>query len=337
MDIEEMRMEALLSSQMPKGLHYEVNTDRACRVVIEPFERGYGITVGNSLRRVLLSSINGTAITAIRVKNVFHEFSNIPGVVEDVSDIILNLKDVRLKAHLTGPRWVHLKVKGPKVVKASDIDSGGVVSVMDPDHVIATLDDGAILDMDLMVEAGRGYVPADRTKIEDSEVGVIPIDAIFTPLKKVNYFVESTRVGRMTDYDRLIIEIETDGSISPSEALSQSAILLKSHLDLFISSEKNLPVEGVSKPSHYVSNEATQALLEKSVNELELSVRAANCLKNSEIKKIDDLVRRTEDELLQTKNFGKKSLDEIKEALTNIGLSLGMDLSKLEKHPVSNG
>jgi DNA-directed RNA polymerase subunit alpha len=336
MDIEEIRMEVVLSSQMPRGLQYEVNTDRNCRVVIEPFERGYGITIGNALRRVLLSSINGTAITAIRVKNVFHEFSNIPGIVEDVSDIILNLKDVRLKAHLLEPHWIHLKVKGPKIVRASDIETGGIVSVMDPDHVIATLDEGATLDMDLKIEIGRGYVPADRSKIDDAEVGVIPIDAIFTPLKKVNYFVESTRVGRMTDYDRLIFEIETDGSVSPSEALSQSASLLKSHLDLFISNDNTTILESSSRPALVVPNEATQALLEKSVNELELSVRAANCLKNSEIKKIDDLVRRTEDELLQTKNFGKKSLDEIKEALTNIGLSLGMDLSKFDKHTVSN-
>ena len=329
-------MEVVLSSQMPRGLQYEVNTERNCRVVIEPFERGYGITIGNALRRVLLSSINGTAITAIRVKNVFHEFSNIPGIVEDVSDIILNLKDVRLKAHLLEPRWIHLKAKGPRIVRASDIDTGGVVSVMDPDHVIATLDEGASLDMDLKIEIGRGYVPADRSKLDDAEVGVIPIDAIFTPLKKVNYFVESTRVGRMTDYDRLIFEIETDGSVSPSEALSQSASLLKSHLDLFISNDNTSILESSSRPALVVPNEATQALLDKSVNELELSVRAANCLKNSEIKKIDDLVRRTEDELLQTKNFGKKSLDEIKEALTNIGLSLGMDLSKFDKHTVSN-
>jgi len=329
-------MDVGLSSQMPRGLHFEVNTDRNCKVVIEPFERGYGITIGNALRRVLLSSITGTAITAIRVKNVFHEFSNIPGVVEDVSDIILNLKDIRLKAHLSEPRWIHLKAKGPKIVRASDIDSGGVVSVMDPDHVIATLDEGASLDMDLKVEIGRGYIPADRSKLEDAEVGVIPIDAIFTPLRKVNYFIESTRVGRMTDYDRLVFEIETDGSVSPSEALSQSAALLKNHLDLFISSENSIENEPSARPAQFIPNEATQALLDKSVNELELSVRAANCLKNSEIKKIDDLVRRTEDELLQTKNFGKKSLDEIKEALTSIGLSLGMDLSKFDKHPVSN-
>ena len=328
-------MESMSSSQMPKGLQYEVNTERTCRVVVEPFERGYGITIGNALRRVLLSSIDGSAITAIRVKNVFHEFSNIPGVVEDVSDIILNLKDLRLKSHAPDARWIHLKVKGPKIVRASDIDSGGIVSVMDPDHVIATLDEGSILDMDLKVETGRGYVPADRSKVDDTEVGVIPIDAIFTPLKKVNYFVESTRVGRMTDYDRLILEIETDGSVTPSEALSHSAILLKSHLDLFVSTDLSISESGDHKSLPLIPNETTLSLLDKSVNELELSVRAANCLKNSEIKKIDDLVRRTEDELLQTKNFGKKSLDEIKEALTNIGLSLGMDLSKFDRHSVS--
>ena len=324
-------MESVVATQMPKALHYDNNTSRNCRVVVEPFERGYGITIGNALRRVLLSSINGTAITAIRIKNVFHEFSNIPGVVEDVTDIILNLKDLRLKALLPESHWIHLKVKGPKTVTASDLDTGGAVEVLDPDHVIATLDEGAILDMDLKVEIGRGYVPADRSRLEEPEVGVIPIDAIFTPLKKVNFVVESTRVGRMTDYDRLIFDIETDGSITPSEALSQSATILKSHLDLFISDNQSDTDPGSGKISHLAVSDDTQALLDKSVNELELSVRAANCLKNSDIKKIDDLVQRTEDELLQTKNFGKKSLDEIKEALANIGLSLGMDLSKFKK------
>ncbi len=328
-------MESVVATQMPKGLHYDNNTSRTCRVVVEPFERGYGITIGNALRRVLLSSINGTAITAIRIKNVFHEFSNIPGVVEDVTDIILNLKDLRLKALLPEPHWIHLKVKGPKTITASDLDTGGAVEILDPDHIIATLDEGAILDMDLKVEIGRGYVPADRSRLEEPEVGVIPIDAIFTPLKKVNFVVESTRVGRMTDYDRLIFDIETDGSISPSEALSQSATILKSHLDLFIS-DNQPESDPAGKISHISVSDDTQALLDKSVNELELSVRAANCLKNSDIKKIDDLVRRTEDELLQTKNFGKKSLDEIKEALANIGLSLGMDLSKFKKHSELN-
>jgi len=329
-------MDSLLASQMPKGLQFEKNTSRSCRVVIEPFERGYGITIGNALRRVLLSSITGTAITAIRIKNVFHEFSNIPGVVEDVSDIILNLKDLRLKALLPESHWIHLKVKGPKVVTASDLDTGGAVEVMDPEQVIATLDDGALLDMDLKVEIGQGYIPADRSRLDEPEVGVIPIDAIFTPLKKVNYFVESTRVGRMTDYDRLIFEIETDGSISPSEALSQSATILKNHLDLFITNENSQSDPSSGMISQSSVTDEIQLLLDKSVNELELSVRAANCLKNSDIKKIDDLVRRTEDELLQTKNFGKKSLDEIKEALANIGLSLGMDLSRLKKKSESN-
>ncbi len=329
-------MDSVVTSQMPKGLHFEKNTNRSSRVVIEPFERGYGITLGNALRRVLLSSISGTAITAIRIKNVFHEFSNIPGVVEDVSDIILNLKDLRLKMHPTDPHWIHLKVKGPKIVTASDLDTAGIVDVLDPDHVIATLDEGSTLDMDLKVEKGRGYVPADRSRLDEPEVGVIPIDAIFTPLKKVNYFVESTRVGRMTDYDRLIFEIETDGSISPSEALSQSAMILKNHLDLFISNESSNIDDPIGKNSPAAVSDGFQSLLDKSVNELELSVRAANCLKNSEIKKIHDLVRRTEEDLLQTKNFGKKSLDEIKDALANIGLSLGMDLTKFGKKPEVN-
>jgi DNA-directed RNA polymerase subunit alpha len=327
MDKEEKSMEVLVSSQMPKGLAVSHVSSRSSRLVIEPFERGFGITIGNALRRVLLSSIPGVAITAIRAKNVFHEFSNIPGVVEDVSDIILNLKSLRMKALLQGEHWIHLKVKGPRVVKASDIDTGGAVEVMDPDHIIATLDEGGQLDMDLKVEFGRGYVPADHTRTAETEVGVIPIDAIFTPINKVNYFVESTRVGRMTDYDRLIFEIETDGSITPGEAISDAAKILASHLDLFASVDGNFSSES-NAPSLEDSSQKEETIMDKSVNELELSVRAANCLKSADIKKIGELVRRTEDDLLQTKNFGKKSLDEIKEALENIGLSLGMDLSK---------
>ncbi|MCL5953787.1 MAG: DNA-directed RNA polymerase subunit alpha [Nitrospirae bacterium] len=320
-------MEVLVSSQMPKGLAVSHSSARSSRVVVEPFERGFGITVGNALRRVLLSSIPGVAITAIRAKNVFHEFSNIPGVVEDVTDIILNLKSLRMKPLLQGEHWLHLKVKGPRIVKASDIDTVGAVEMMDPDHVIATLDEGGHLDMDLKTEFGRGYVPADHSRSTETEVGIIPIDAIFTPINKVNYFVESTRVGRITDYDRLIFEIETDGSITPGEALSEAAKILRTHLDLFVSSDLHLAND--SSPLSLESNSSKEeTIMDKSVNELELSVRAANCLKSSDIKKIGELVIRTEDELLQTKNFGKKSLDEIKEALENIGLSLGMDLSK---------
>ncbi len=320
-------MEVLVSSQMPKGLVVSHASSRSSRVVVEPFERGFGITIGSALRRVLLSSIPGVAITAIRAKNVFHEFSNIPGVVEDVTDIILNLKSLRMKPLLQGEHWLHLKAKGPRIVKASDIDTGGAVEVMDPNHVIATLDEGGHLDMDLKVEFGRGYVAADHSRSADNEVGVIPIDAIFTPINKVNYFIESTRVGRMTDYDRLIFEIETDGSISPGEALSEAAKILRTHLDLFVSSDLMLSSESTPR-SPESSSAKEETIMDKSVNELELSVRAANCLKSSDIKKIGELVIRTEDELLQTKNFGKKSLDEIKEALENIGLSLGMDLSK---------
>ena len=232
-----------------------------------------------------------------------------------------------MKPLLQGEHWLHLKVKGPRIVKASDIDTVGAVEMMDPDHVIATLDEGGHLDMDLKTEFGRGYVPADHSRSTETEVGIIPIDAIFTPINKVNYFVESTRVGRITDYDRLIFEIETDGSITPGEALSEAAKILRTHLDLFVSSDLHLAND--SSPLSLESNSSKEeTIMDKSVNELELSVRAANCLKSSDIKKIGELVIRTEDELLQTKNFGKKSLDEIKEALENIGLSLGMDLSK---------
>jgi DNA-directed RNA polymerase subunit alpha len=324
-------MSMMRDFQMPKSLAFdrETQTDRFLRVIVEPFERGYGTTLGNSLRRVLLSSIKGAAITAVRFRGVFHEFSNIPGVLEDVSDIILNLKEVRVKAHESEPHWVHLKVTGPKNVTAGDIDTGGVIDILDPGHHIATLDKGAILDLDLRIETGRGYVPADRGKTENLEVGVIPIDAIFTPLKKVNFSVDSTRVGRMTDYDRLTLEIETDGSLTPEEAISQAAQILKDHLDLFLIEDAEHILLDPPKPAMKIE-ELSQEILGKNVMDLELSVRASNCLKNADIRTVGDLIQKTESELLKTKNFGRKSLNEIKNVLTNMGLYLGMELSHKE-------
>lgn len=316
---------------MPKSLVFDrdTQTDRFLRVIVEPFERGYGTTLGNSLRRVLLSSIKGAAITAVRFRGVFHEFSNIPGVLEDVSDIILNLKEVRVKSYQTEPHWVHLKVSGQKNVTAGDIETAGVIDVLDPGHHIATLDKGAVIDMDLCIETGRGYVPADRTKSDSLEVGVIPIDAVFTPLKKVNFVVDSTRVGRMTDYDRLTLDIETDGSLTPEEALSQAAQVLKDHLDLFVVEEVEHVMIDPPKPAMKIE-ELSQDLLTRNVMDLELSVRASNCLKNADIRTVGDLIQKTEVELLKTKNFGRKSLNEIKTVLANMGLSLGMELTRTE-------
>ncbi len=324
-------MSIMRDFQMPKSLVFDrdTQTDRFLRVIVEPFERGYGTTLGNSLRRVLLSSIKGAAITAVRFRGVFHEFSNIPGVLEDVSDIILNLKEVRVKSYQSEPHWVHLKVYGPKNVTAGDIETGGMIDVLDPGHHIATLDKGAVIDMDLCIETGRGYVPADRSKSESLEVGVIPIDAVFTPLKKVNFVVDSTRVGRMTDYDRLTLDIETDGSLTPEEALSQAAQVLKDHLDLFVVEEVEHVMIDPPKPAMKIE-ELSQDLLTRNVMDLELSVRASNCLKNADIRTVGDLIQKTEVELLKTKNFGRKSLNEIKTVLANMGLSLGMELTRTE-------
>ncbi|MHB1606738.1 MAG: DNA-directed RNA polymerase subunit alpha [Leptospirales bacterium] len=324
-------MSMMRDFQMPKSLVFDrdTQTDRFLRVIVEPFERGYGTTLGNSLRRVLLSSIKGAAITAVRFKGVFHEFSNIPGVLEDVSDIILNLKEVRVKSYQSEPLWVHLTVSGQKIVTAGDIDTAGMIDVLDPGHHIATLDKGAMIDMDLCIETGRGYVPADRSKPESLEVGVIPIDAVFTPLKKVNFVVDSTRVGRMTDYDRLTLDIETDGSLTPEEALSQAAQVLKDHLDLFVLEEVEHVMVDPPKPAMKIE-ELSQDLLMRNVMDLELSVRASNCLKNADIRTVGDLIQKTEVELLKTKNFGRKSLNEIKAVLSNMGLSLGMELSHTE-------
>lgn len=324
-------MSIMRDFQMPKSLVFDrdTQTDRFLRVIVEPFERGYGTTLGNSLRRVLLSSIKGAAITAVRFRGVFHEFSNIPGVLEDVSDIILNLKEVRVKSYQTEPHWVHLKVSGQKNVTAGDIETAGVIDVLDPGHHIATLDKGAVIDMDLCIETGRGYVPADRTKSDSLEVGVIPIDAVFTPLKKVNFVVDSTRVGRMTDYDRLTLDIETDGSLTPEEALSQAAQVLKDHLDLFVVEEVEHVMIDPPKPAMKIE-ELSQDLLTRNVMDLELSVRASNCLKNADIRTVGDLIQKTEVELLKTKNFGRKSLNEIKTVLANMGLSLGMELTRTE-------
>ena len=310
----------------PKRLEVEKETLTPTygRFTAEPFERGFGITIGNSLRRILLSSLQGGAITSMKVDGVLHEFSTIPGTKEDITEIILNLKEVRLKLHTEGPKTIRVKAEGPKVLKAGDIITGDAVEILNPDHYIATLSRDGKLSIEMVVKMGRGYVSAERNKEEGQPIGTIPMDAIFSPIKKVNYAVTNARVGQITDYDKLILEVWTDGSLNPEEAVAHAAKILKDQLSIFITFEEE--EEEVSYPEDVEEKEAFNENLLRSVDELELSVRSANCLKHANIKLIGDLVQKTEAEILATKNFGRKSLNEIKEILTEMGLSLGMKL-----------
>jgi len=291
------------------------------RFTTEAFERGFGTTIGNALRRILLSSLTGAAVTTVKIEGIVHEFSTISGVTEDVTAIILNIKSLRLALHTDKPKTIRLKKKGPGEAKGSDILHDGDVTILTPDLHIATLDKDATLDIEMTVKHGRGYVPAERNKEEGLPIGVIAIDSVFSPIRRVNFHVENARVGRMTDYDKLTMEIWTDGTISPRDALSTGAGILREHLDIFINPEERS--EGKSEAGYQESQREVNKNLSRSVNELELSVRAANCLKNANIKTIADLVQKSEGEMLRTKNFGKKSLNEIKEILTEMGLSLG--------------
>jgi len=323
--------------QLPLRLDLENETASSVygKFTAEPFERGFGTTIGNSLRRVLLSSLRGAAVTSVKIEGAFHEFSTIPGVTEDVTIIILNIKNLRLKLHTDKSKAIRLKKKGPGEVRASDIRHDADLTILNPDLHIATLDDHGAIDIELIVKQGRGYVPAERNKEEGLPIGVIPVDSIFSPVKRVNFHVENARVGRVTDYDKLNLEVWTDGSITPQEAVSSSASILRDHLNICIPSEDTMAVE------HDAVYKESQAELSKnlarSVNELELSVRAANCLKNANIKTIADLVQKTEMEMLKTKNFGKKSLNEIKEVLAEADLHLGMNKDHSGKtSPLSN-
>ncbi len=292
------------------------------KIVAEPLERGFGMTLGNTLRRVILSSLYGAAVTSVKIEGVLHEFSTIRGVTEDVTEIVLNIKSLRLKLHTETPKTISLKKKGSGEVKGSDIIHDGDVEILTPDLHIATLDKDAVIDMEMVVQRGKGYVPSERQETDGWPIGVIPVDAIFTPTKRVNFYVENARVGQVTDYDKLIMEIWTDGSVDPEEAVSTAAKILKGHLDIFIPKdelEKHISVVPTEDDSIELNTYLT-----RSVNELELSVRAANCLKNAKIKTIGALVQKTEGEMLRTKNFGKKSLNEIKEMLVDMGLGLGM-------------
>lgn len=310
--------------QLPMRLELEKDTASATygKFTAEPFERGFGTTIGNSLRRVLLSSLPGAAVTSVKIEGAYHEFSTLPGVTEDVTIIILNIKNLRLKLHTDKAKAIRLKKKGSGDAKASDIEHDADITVLNPDLKIATLDKDGNIDIEMIVKPGKGYVPAERNKEEGLPIGVVPVDSIFSPIKRVNFNVENARVGRMTDYDRLNLEIWTDGSLTPQEAISSAAGILREHLAICIPSEEMREVEHDSSQSEVQAELHNN--LARSVNELELSVRAANCLKNANIKTIGDLVYRTEMEMLKTKNFGKKSLNEIKDVLAEMGLGLGI-------------
>jgi DNA-directed RNA polymerase subunit alpha len=309
----------------PKAFEVEEEslTSTYGRFHVEPFERGFGITVGNSLRRILLSSLQGSAIMSVSIKGVLHEFSTLPGVREDVTDIILNIKEILVKMHSQGPEILRLKVTKAGEVKAGDMEPNPNLEILNPDHHLATLSADGELEIEMVVKWGRGYVPAERNREEGQPIGTIPIDALFSPIRRVNYNVTHTRVGQLTDYDRLTLEVWTNGSVSPRDAVAFAAKILKEQLVVFINFDEDeaipklLPIEEKTKLNEN---------LFRSVDELELSVRSANCLKNAEIRFIGDLVQKTEAEMLKTKNFGRKSLNEIKEILTEMGLGLGMKL-----------
>lgn len=309
----------------PKAIQLETETANEFygKFTCEPLERGFGITIGNSLRRVLLASLQGAAITAVRVDGALHEFTTIPDVVEDVTDIILNLKEVVFRAETPKTYTVRLEKEGPGVVTAGDINLVDGLSVLNPHHPIATLDKKGPLSMEFTVNVGRGYVPADRNKSPAMPIGTIPIDALFSPIRKVNYTVQNARVGQVTDYDKLILEVWTNGSVRPADAVAFAAKILKEQLSIWINFEET---EDTSYQSSGAEDEPLNDNLFRSVDELELSVRSANCLQNANISLIGELVQRTEQDMLKTKNFGRKSLKEIKEILGTMGLSLGMKL-----------
>ncbi|MEM7071295.1 MAG: DNA-directed RNA polymerase subunit alpha [Pseudomonadota bacterium] len=291
-------------------------------IVAEPLERGFGQTLGNALRRILLSSIQGAAITAIQIDGVLHEFSSIPGVREDVTDIVLNIKGLALRTHGEGPKRIYVKASGPCELKASMIEAGHDIEILNPDHLICTLDKGANVNMEFVVNTGKGYVPADINRPDDAHISLIPIDSVFSPVKRVSYNVENTRVDMNTDFDKLLMTVETNGAISPEDAIGLAARILQDQLQSFINFQEPEIPEAKPEETKLPFN---HHLLRK-VDELELSVRSANCLKNDNIVYIGDLVKKSESEMLRTPNFGRKSLNEIKEILAKMELSLGMDV-----------
>jgi len=306
----------------------ESATETYAKFTAEPLERGFGVTIGNALRRILLSSLQGAAIVAVKIEGVLHEFSTIPGVTEDVTEIILNFKDVLIQYAGDAKKSITLEAKGPAVVCAADIKTDESITILNPEQPIATLDEGASLKMEMWVKMGKGYEPSERNKEDEYPVGVIPIDSIFTPIRKVNYRVTNARVGQITDYDKLILEVWTNGSVKPADSVAFAAKILKDQLSIFINFEEKGDVEEIKGEEEALPE--VDPNLYRSVDELELSVRAANCLKNANIRLIGELVQKSEPEMLKTKNFGRKSLNEIKEVLGMMGLHLGM---KIENFP----
>jgi DNA-directed RNA polymerase subunit alpha len=308
----------------PKGLKIDPgeHPSREATIVVQPLERGFGLTLGNSLRRILLSSLQGAAVTSIQIDGVLHEFSSLPGVNEDVTDIVLNVKSLALRMHGDGPKRMTLKADGPKVVTAGMIETGHDIEIMNPDQVLMTLDKGAHVSMELTVEIGKGYVPASQNRAEDAPIGLIPVDAIFSPVRKISYKVENARVGQQTDLDKLSLEVETNGAVKPEDAVALAARILQDQLQMFINFEEPRSHE----PAEIAGDLPFNKNLLRKVDELELSVRSANCLKNDNIIYIGDLVQKTEAEMLRTPNFGRKSLNEIKEVLGQMGLHLGMEI-----------
>jgi DNA-directed RNA polymerase subunit alpha len=310
----------------PQKVQIEMSSPSYGKFVCEPLERGFGITIGNALRRIILSSLYGAAITAVKFDKAMHEFTVVEGVLEDISEIILNLKSVRLRMTDPGPRYLTISVEGERVVTAKDLVSGdGAIEILNSDQYIATLKQNAKLNMTLTVKVNKGYTLSEMNKDEDAPIGTIPIDAIFSPIKRVNYVVSNARVGQKTDYDKLSLEIWTDGSILPEDALAYAAKILKEQLSIFINFDENQEPEYLEEEEEIIAPSYNENLF-RSVEELELSVRSANCLKNANINKIFQLVQKTEAEMLKTKNFGRKSLNEIKEVLSEMGLSFGMKI-----------
>jgi len=314
--------------QKPKRLATDTETlnDKYGRFWAQPFERGFGTTIGNALRRVLLSSIEGAAVTAVKIEGVLHEFQSIPGVVEDATDIILNLKQVPFKLSGEGPKAIYLRADQPCEVTSAMIEADGDVEVLDKNVYIATVSEGGKLEMEMRLKRGRGYVSADKNFDEDLGIGFIPIDSVHSPVRKCNYTVEAARLGQITDYDKLTLEVWTNGSVSPTDSIGLAAKLLKDHMNIFINFEEEL--ETSTAEDRGGKPEIRNENLNRSVEELELSVRSYNCLKNANIQSIGELVQKTESEMLKTKNFGRKSLNEIKEILSSMGLSLGMRIDE---------
>lgn len=307
-----------------KQVHTSDDPKRTATIVIEPLERGFGLTLGNALRRILLSSLQGAAVTSLQIEGVLHEFSSIPGVREDVTDIILNIKTLALRCHNELPRKIRLRAEGPGAVYARQIETGADVEIMNPDLLICHLDRGAHLSMEMTVETGKGYVAASALRKEDTPIGLMPVDALFSPVRKVSYKVENSRVGQVTDYDKLSLSVETDGSVSPEDAVAVAARIMQDQLQIFINFEEP---RAAQMQEQVAGDLPFNRNLLKKVDELELSVRSANCLKNDNIVYIGDLVQKTEGEMLRTPNFGRKSLNEIKEVLSVMGLSLGMQIT----------